>query len=85
MIREHRYFVLKLKDINAALTTTEIGLLNQLALKVDKYRTTHLKKPLECVVVESDWPEYEPTWKAIESRVDSDSYSDIGWNKLPTL
>jgi hypothetical protein len=23
---------------------------------------------LDCVVVESDWPEYEPTWKAIEAR-----------------
>jgi hypothetical protein len=22
-----------------------------------------------CVVVESDWPEYEPTWKVIEARV----------------
>lgn len=70
MIREHRYFVIKLKDLNAALTTTEIGLLNQLAVKVHKYRVTHQKSPLECVVVESDWPEYEPTWKAIESRVE---------------
>ena len=83
MIREYRYLVLKLKDINAALTTTEIGLLNQLALKIDKYRTTHLEKPLECVVVESDWPEYEPTWKAIEDRVRSDACP--GWNSLPTL
>lgn len=24
---------------------------------------------MECVIVESDWPEYEPTWKAIEARV----------------
>lgn len=24
---------------------------------------------MECVVVEHDWPEYEPTWAAIEARV----------------
>lgn len=24
---------------------------------------------MDCVVVESDWPEYEPTWRAIEARV----------------
>lgn len=41
------------------------------------------KAPLECVVVESDWPEYEPTWEAIEARmtgaqpVPNDEY--IGW------
>jgi hypothetical protein len=26
------------------------------------------KKPLVACVVESDWPEYEPTWNAIEER-----------------
>ena len=26
------------------------------------------RPPLGCVVVESDWPEYEPTWRAIEAR-----------------
>jgi hypothetical protein len=25
---------------------------------------------MQCVVVESDWPEYEPTWAAIGKRVD---------------
>jgi hypothetical protein len=23
---------------------------------------------VECVVIESDWPEYEPVWKMIEER-----------------
>jgi NTP pyrophosphatase (non-canonical NTP hydrolase) len=27
------------------------------------------KPPLKCLVIESDWPEYEPTWKAIEARM----------------
>ena len=27
------------------------------------------KPALHCVVVEKDWPEYEPTWVDIEARV----------------
>lgn len=70
MIRECRYLVFKLKDAQAALTQDERGLLNHLAGKVDDYRLGEGKRPLVCAVVESDWPEYEPTWQAIEQRVD---------------
>ena len=70
MKREHRYMVFKLTDMEASLTRQEINLLERLAEKVRDYRTHAGKQPLECVVVESDWPEYEPTWQAIENRMD---------------
>lgn len=71
MIREYRYIVLKRKDVKAALTEDERGLLNSLCGKISDYRIGEGKAPLECVVVESDWPEYETTWESIELRVDS--------------
>ena len=36
--------------------------------KIEMARVHEGKAPLDAVVVESDWPEYEPTWKAIEAR-----------------
>ena len=70
MIREDRYFVIKRKDAVAALTTDEHILLSHLCGKINGYRLSIDKLPTECVVVEADWPEYEPTWRAIERRVD---------------
>lgn len=68
--REDRYLILKRRDIKNALTDLEQHLLMCLAAKVHKYRTDIMgKDPLHCVVVEKDWPEYEPTWKAIEERM----------------
>ena len=34
-----------------------------------EHRTAIGKPRLDCVVVEVDWPEYEPTWEAIEARI----------------
>ena len=70
MEREKRYLVFKYTDACAALSFTERGQLADLADRVHAYRSSVGKAPLECVVVESDWPEYEPTWAAIEKRVD---------------
>lgn len=66
--REDRFLVLKRTDIDAALTDLERHFLMHIAGKVNLTRRFHGKIPLHCVVVESDWPEYEPTWKAIEVR-----------------
>lgn len=69
-VREfHRYWVLKMTDMLASLSPEEMDTLIQLTDKVDLYRGNAGKPPLMCVVVESDWPEYEPTWAAIESRM----------------
>lgn len=67
--REFRYFVLKFKDINKYLNTEDKEALLTIARKVDRGRCDDDKMPLNCVVVESDWPEYEPTWAAIEKRM----------------
>lgn len=70
--REHRYTVVKNTDALAALTDTEITILHILAAKVGNFREASGKEPLECVVVEHDWPEYEPTWGAIKARIVQD-------------
>ncbi len=71
MTRDYKYVVLKRKDIHAALTDDEQSLLHSLYWKVDDYRYKGGRPLLKCVVVESDWPEYEPTWDAIERRIAS--------------
>lgn len=72
MEREHhRYMVLKYKDIVKHLTEDEQMALVGLANKVDAGRRSERKQgPIECVVVEADWPEYLDTWSKIAARVD---------------
>ena len=68
--REDRYIVLKRREIRNALTDLEREILISICDKIHDYRCRIMEKPpLECVVVENDWPEYEPTWKVIEKRV----------------
>ena len=67
--REERYVVFKLSDIADYFYPSEISQLFRLSRTQQAQRAVNGKLPLECVVVESDWPEYEPTWKAIEARV----------------
>ena len=68
--REQQYLVLKSSDVIASgLSKTELDQLEAICNKVDECRRNAGKPDLETVVVEKDWPEYEPTWKAIEHRV----------------
>ena len=66
--REARYAVLKSADVMQCLTVSELIELRRIQAKVEEHRAEIGKPPLDCVVVESDWPEYEPTWRAIEAR-----------------
>lgn len=66
--KEDRYLVFKRKDLSC-LNTAERDMLAMISNKVDHGRAMEGKDPLHCVVVESDWPEYGPTWDAIEARV----------------
>jgi hypothetical protein len=67
--RENRYFVLKWTDIDAARLPSDLRVaLHRAGHLVAAQRLERGKLPLECVVVEKDWPEYEPTWAAIEQR-----------------
>ena len=70
--RELRYYVLKRTDIAAALSLKEQRQLERLCDLITDSRKFRGKEPLECVVVESDWPEYEPTWAVIQRRVEND-------------
>ncbi|MCK2123860.1 hypothetical protein [Pseudomonas sp. PNPG3] len=56
--REERYIVFKVKDLSQ----------HKLGWVRDVIRLNGIPT-VDAVVVESDWPEYEPTWAAIERRV----------------
>ena len=66
--REERYIVFKVSDLGNSLKGDAI---RKLAEEYVEQRKLKGKEPLKCIVVEADWPEYEPTWKAIEARVTS--------------
>lgn len=66
--RENRYIVLKIKDLerlNPVLLEELTGTLSAIA-----NLTTMPQR--EYVVIESDWPEYEPVWKMLEDRVNGE-------------
>jgi hypothetical protein len=67
--RENRYHVLKVSDAETSFTHDEKVIMQELLEKLDRHRKERNKKPLTCVVIESDWPEYESAWKMIEARV----------------
>ena len=68
--KEQRYIVIKVKDLDAAkLSPREKTDLNDILFKINIARKVSGKDPLNCVVVESDWPEFEMVWAAIEKRV----------------
>lgn len=71
-----RYAVLKWSDIRKCLTIEEQKQLVTLGRKFQQYRRD-TSRPWECIVVESDWPEYERVWNMIESRVDGHVEEDI--------
>lgn len=56
--REERYIVIKRKHLTAIQETSLRAHMARLAIGT-----------IECVVVESDWPEYETVWRMIEDRV----------------
>lgn len=63
--REERYAVFKFSDMDEA----QMRILQDTICRLPRR---------ECVVVESDWPEYEPTWKAIEKRASCVACSGSG-------
>lgn len=61
--REDRYIVIKRKDLNVVPFAALQSFLEHLRA-LDSFLPRR-----ECVVVESDWPEYETVWAMIEARV----------------
>ena len=76
--REDRYVVLKIKDLREHMPQLMINHLMTIVEEVEARRRSAGKLPLECVVVESDWPEYEPTRAAIEARIANTEYAKVG-------
>ena len=71
MIRDERYLVLKHLDILHSLDREDIMNLGKIIDKINSYRRQRGKERLDAVVVESDWPMYEDTWKLIEEDHDA--------------
>lgn len=70
--REDRYLVLKRTDIETGLDEEQKSILFHLAGVVERERRSLGKAVLECVVVESDWPNYSEVWKSVESVASGD-------------
>lgn len=67
--REWRYVVFKIKDIHAYLSDAQIEAIKTAGETIAAGRSIAGKLPFNAVVVEQDWPEFEPTWNAIEARM----------------
>lgn len=74
---EKRYIVLKIKDIVESLSAPEQSKLEALCELVSRGRNYHGKQPFKAIVIEQDWPEYEPALRAIEGRVNTGSKSEL--------
>lgn len=61
--RENRYIVIKRNDLNKVPVTYRSSLVDPMFSLL-----SHLPRR-ECLVIESDWPEYEPVWQMIERRM----------------
>lgn len=67
--RELRYLVLKWADIEEYGLESQKRELRALCASIELGRTEDRRRINSYVVVADDWPEYEPTWKAIEARM----------------
>ncbi|WP_372822460.1 hypothetical protein ACCE15_08995 [Pseudomonas parafulva] len=62
-VREDRYIVIKRSDLEKVPVNYRSALVDPMLSLL-----SHLPRR-ECLVIESDWPEYEPAWAAIKTRV----------------
>lgn len=65
--REDRYIVIKRSDLERLRGGQTEGLRREL----DKVSSLLPKR--ECLVIESDWPEYAPAWQMIEDRMSGEN------------
>lgn len=68
-VREPRYIVIKIKDLFAYGANEDVHALQVIGDTIAGGRAADGKPPFNAVVVEQDWPEFEPTWAAIEARM----------------
>lgn len=77
MKRENRYLVFKHADVLKHLSLADQLELARIACIVDSGRHLAGKEDLACIIIESDWPEYGPTWAALEARVDAEAPAEV--------
>lgn len=68
--REERYIVIKIND----LKETSLGM--YLEEHIRAFLKQYGVSPRECVVIERDWPEYEPAWRMIQDRMEGRANAD---------
>lgn len=68
-VKEPRYVVFKLKDIAAYLDDDDSRAIARIGGDIAMARRHDGKPPFNAVVVEQDWPEFEPVWAMIEARM----------------
>ena len=64
--REERYVVIKIKDLEF---NSPSGDKNKRSKELGEWISRNSLRTRECVVVESDWPEYHRVWAMIEHRM----------------
>lgn len=67
--REPRYIIFKIKDLERYFSAVKREAIADFGEQIARLRRMDGKAPLNAVVVEQDWPEFEPTWAAIEARM----------------
>lgn len=67
--REERYYVLKISDMKKYLSAEKQDAVRAVAEKLNAGRVVDGKTVFQAVVIEHDWPEYEPVWRMIEARM----------------
>lgn len=68
---ENRYLVLKQSDLEKVLTSKQKNQLNKIASNVSSWRKKNNKPILDCLIIESDWPEHEWALHLLSKRVDN--------------
>ena len=72
-VREPRYVVFKIKDIERYLDpgTAQVfwDTLSLVGWEIAYRRGADGKLPFNALVIEQDWPEFEPAWAMIEERM----------------
>ena len=81
--REERYVVIKIKDLEF---NSPSGDKNKRSKELGEWISRNSLRTRECVVVESDWPEYHLVWAMIEHRMAGKPVPDFNlWRRADAL
>ncbi|WP_300747472.1 hypothetical protein [Pseudomonas sp.] len=81
--REERYVVIKIKDLEF---NSPSGDKNKRSKELGEWISRNSLRTRECVVVESDWPEYQLVWAMIEHRMAGKPVPDFNlWRRADAL